>query len=87
MCQHWLATDKDDGQIARELVPHDPRRKASMKDVALEDKGMFACDEVLSNFRSFLSDIASIFVSSPVSLHLLLHKRCYATSLNRLLSS
>lgn len=48
-CQRWLATDKDDGQISRELVPVDMslKRKLSRKDsssalrneIALEIKG------------------------------------------------
>lgn len=47
-CQRWLATNEDDGQIARELVPVDPtlKKKLSRKDsmairneVALETKG------------------------------------------------
>ena len=38
-CQQWLATDKGDGQISRELVPHDPSRKKSAADSVLEDHG------------------------------------------------
>ena len=48
-CQKWLATNKEDGQIARELVPVDKSlmRKMSAKDIrgvrdeiALETKGL-----------------------------------------------
>ena len=48
-CQRWLATDQDDGQIARELVAVDKhlRDKLGRKDstairdeIALETKGM-----------------------------------------------
>lgn len=46
-CQRWLATDEDDGQIARELVPVDKALKNKLKngaqdirnEVALETKG------------------------------------------------
>ena len=49
-CQRWLATDEDDGQIARVLVPADKSlmRKLSEKDsksvrkeIALETKGKY----------------------------------------------
>lgn len=48
-CQRWLATDEDDGQIMRTLVPVDPSLKSKLssgdpkalrKEVALEQKGM-----------------------------------------------
>ena len=47
LCQRWLATDEDDGQIMRTLVPVDPSLKAKMgsgsksirDEVALEQKG------------------------------------------------
>jgi hypothetical protein len=48
-CQRWLATDKDDGQISRELVPVDAALKSKMKgkggtavrdEIALEMKGL-----------------------------------------------
>ena len=38
-CDQWLSTKKGDGQIARELLPHDPSRKKSVADAALEDQG------------------------------------------------
>ena len=38
-CQQWLATNKGDGQIARELIPYDPSRKKSVADSVLEDRG------------------------------------------------
>lgn len=47
-CQRWLATDEDDGQIARVLVPADKSLKHKLsekdsksvrKEIALETKG------------------------------------------------
>ena len=47
-CQRWLATDEDDGQIARVLVPADKSlmrklsesdSKSVRKEIALETKG------------------------------------------------
>lgn len=47
-CQRWLATDEDDGQIMRTLVPVDPSLKAKLSgkgvkairdEVGLETKG------------------------------------------------
>ena len=55
-CQRWLATDEDDGQIARVLVPADKNlmRKLSEKDsksvrkeIALETKGKRIKEDLL----------------------------------------
>lgn len=61
-CQRWLATDEDDGQIMRTLVPVDPSLKAKLSgkglkairdEVALETKGkdssLFKYVECFSN--------------------------------------
>ena len=53
-CQRWLATDKDDGQIARDLIPVEKeaiqrslqRKKSTTslrEEFALETKGMQLC--------------------------------------------
>lgn len=53
-CQRWLSTDKDDGQISRELIPVDKslmsklksENKTSIKDdILLEQKGGFPREE------------------------------------------
>ena len=31
-CQRWLATDKDDGQLARDLIAVDKKLKEKLKD-------------------------------------------------------
>ena len=37
-CERWLATDEDDGQISRELLPAD-EKKGLVKQKSLEAKG------------------------------------------------
>lgn len=52
LCQRWLAKNKDDGQICRELVPVDKsvlkkleREDSARMEVALETKGQFWCNQ------------------------------------------
>ena len=71
LCQRWLATDEDDGQIMRTLVPVDPSLKAKMgsgsksirDEVALEQKGR-------KHETSNQQHIALTFIHAPASANL-----------------
>nr|KAG5694176.1 hypothetical protein BaRGS_016022 [Batillaria attramentaria] len=77
-CQRWLATDKDDGQISRELVPVDAalKRKLSRKDsatairdeIGLETKGKMFLKSSLTNKNKFERKQMDEFVLETVNI-------------------